>query len=96
MFYNLLDPENDNHSTYNRVTIDPAYAEGLLMNVYSKLPSASFSFNDVCTDDAVSNDKVNSYFRMASGQWSAQYNPMSYWGQPERGYPLPEPVYSAD
>ena len=81
----LLDPENDNHDTYNRVTYDPAYAEGLLMNVYSKLPSASFSFNDVATDDAVSNDKLNGYLRMASGQWSAQYNPMSNWDNLNKG-----------
>ena len=81
----LLDPENDNHDTYNRVTYDPAYAEGLLMNVYSKLPSAGFSFNDVATDDAVSNDKFNGYLRMATGQWSALYNPMSNWDNLNKG-----------
>ena len=81
----LLDPEDDNHDTFDRVSYDPAYAEGLLMNVYSKLPSASFSFNDVATDDAVSNDKFNSYLRMATGQWSAQYNPMSNWDNLNEG-----------
>ena len=81
----LLDPENDNHDTFDRVSYDPAYAEGLLMNVYSKLPSASFSFNDAATDDAVSNDKFNSYLRMATGQWSAQYNPMNNWDNLNEG-----------
>ncbi|HBL77085.1 MAG: hypothetical protein A2W90_19060 [Bacteroidetes bacterium GWF2_42_66] len=81
----LLDPEDDNHNTFDRVTWDPAYAEGLLMNVYGKLPSASFSFNDVATDDAVSNDKLNSYLRMATGQWSAQYNPVSNWNNLNEG-----------
>ena len=81
----LLDPENDNHDTFNRVTYDPAYAEGLLMNVYSKLPSSGFSFNDVATDDAVSNDKFNGYLRMATGQWSALYNPMSNWDNLNKG-----------
>jgi hypothetical protein len=82
---NLLEPENDNHDTFNRVTYDPAYAEGLLMNVYSKLPTAGFSFNDVATDDAVSNDKFNGYLRMATGQWSALYNPMSNWDNLNKG-----------
>ncbi len=81
----LLDPENDNHNTFNRVTYDPGYAEGLLMNVYGKLPSAGFSFNDVATDDAVSNDKFNGYLRMATGQWSALYNPMSNWDNLNKG-----------
>jgi hypothetical protein len=81
----LLEPENDNHNTFNRVTYDPAYAEGLLMNVYSKLPTASFNFNDVATDDAVSNDKFNGYLRMATGQWSALYNPISNWENLNKG-----------
>jgi len=81
----LLEPENDNHDTFNRVTNDPAYAEGLLMNVYSKLPTSGFSFNDVATDDAVSNDKFNGYLRMATGQWSAMYNPMSNWDNLNKG-----------
>jgi hypothetical protein len=75
----LLDPENDNHDTFARVYIDPAYAEGLLMNAYSKMPTNGFSFNEVATDDAVTNDKLNGYLRMATGQWSAQYNPVSIW-----------------
>lgn len=81
----LLDPVDDNHDTFDRVNKDPAYAEGLLINVYSKLPSASFSFNDVATDDAVSNNKFNSYLQMATGQWSAIYNPMSNWDNLNKG-----------
>jgi len=75
----LIDPENDNHNTFARVSYDPAFAEGLLMNAYNKMPTSSFSFNEVATDDAVSNDKFNGYLRMATGQWSAQYNPVSIW-----------------
>ena len=37
------------------------------MNVYSKLPSTSFSFNDVATDDAVSNDKFNGMLQQGLG-----------------------------
>lgn len=75
----LLDPINDNHSTVDRIMTDPAFAEGLLMNAYIKLPTNSYSFNDVATDDAVTNDKFNTYLRMNTGQWSAQSNPISIW-----------------
>ncbi len=75
----LLDPENDNHNTFARVAYDPGFAEGLMMNAYSKMPTGGFSFNEVATDDAVSNDKFSGYLRMATGQWSAQYNPISNW-----------------
>ena len=81
----LLEPEDDNHDTFDRVAYDPAYAEGLLMNVYLKLPTAGFSFNDVATDDAVSNNKFNDYLRMATGQWSALYNPVSNWNNMNEG-----------
>ena len=33
----------------------------------------------MATDDAVSSNKVNSYLRMATGQWSAIFNPVNQW-----------------
>ena len=75
----LLDPENDNHSTVDRIYQDPSFAEGLLITAYTKLPTNSLSFNDVATDDAVTNNKLDSYLRMATGQWSALFNPVSQW-----------------
>lgn len=76
---NLLEPENENYTTFDMVYQDPAFAEGLLMTVYSKLPTNGFRYNEVATDDAVSNNKSNSYRKMATGQWSALYNPVSEW-----------------
>lgn len=75
----FLQPEDDDHSTTARIYEDPSFAEGLLMTAYSKLPTNSISFNDVATDDAVSNVKTNGYLRMATGQWSALYNPVNQW-----------------
>ena len=75
----LLDPVDDNHSTIDRVYQDPKFAEGLLMDAYYRLPTNSLSIIDVATDDAVTNDKLSSYLRMATGQWSALYNPVSQW-----------------
>lgn len=76
---NIFESENENLGTMDRIYQSPAFAEGLLMTAYIKLPSNSLSFNDMATDDAVSNDKTNSFLRMATGQWSAIYNPVGVW-----------------
>lgn len=75
----LFEPVDDNHSTFTRVMNDPAFAEGILDYGYTKIPTNTFSYNDVATDDAVSNDKLNSYMRIATGEWSSSYDPMSKW-----------------
>jgi len=75
----MLEPENDNHSTVDRIYNDPAFAEGLLLTAYTKIPTNGLSFNEVATDDAVTNNKLSSYLRMATGEWSALYNPMNQW-----------------
>jgi len=75
----ILEPENDNHSTVDRIYSDPGFGEGLLMTAYAKLPTNGLSFNEVATDDAVTNDKLNNYLRMATGEWSALFNPMNQW-----------------
>ncbi len=75
----LLEPENDNHSTIDRIYTDPPFAEGLLITAYVKIPTNGLSFNEVATDDAVTNNKLDSYLRMATGEWSALYNPVNQW-----------------
>ena len=67
----MFDPENENISSFDRVYTDPGFAEGLLISAYARIPTNSLSFNDVATDDAVTNDKNNGYLRMATGEWSA-------------------------
>lgn len=76
----LLEPSDDNHRTLQDIYDDPAFAEGLLMNAYTRLPTNSYSFNDVATDDAVTNDKFSGYLNMATGQWSSINNPVDQWG----------------
>lgn len=75
----ILDPDIENVDSFDRAFKDPAFAEGILMNVYSRLPTALIGLTDVATDDAVTNDQTNIYTRMANGQWSAQFNPVSVW-----------------
>ena len=74
-----LAPLDDNHRTLEDIYSDPAYAEGILMNAYTRLPTNGYSFNDVATDDAVTNDKFNPLLNMATGSWSAANNPVDQW-----------------
>ncbi len=75
----MFDPENENLSTFDRVYTDPGFAEGLLVSAYARIPTNNLTFNDVATDDAVTNNKDDSYLRMATGEWSALYNPVNRW-----------------
>lgn len=74
----MLEPEKDNNYTVDRAYKDPVYAQGLLDRAYLMLPG-DYSFNDVATDDLVSNNRANVYLRMATGEWSSQFNPMETW-----------------
>lgn len=76
----LMDPADENNRGFQDIYEDAAFAEGLLLNGYIFLPNGSYSFNDVATDDAVSNDVTSSYRSMATGQWSAISNPVNRWG----------------
>lgn len=75
----LTEPGLDNQFTDDRVLKDPAFAEGILLRGYRLLPT-NYSFEEVATDDAVSNERGNGYLRMATGEWSAQFNPLDNWG----------------
>ena len=75
----LLEPEDDNHSTLQRVYDDPEFAEGLLLRAYAYIPTNDYRWDEVATDDAVTNDKFSSYMRMATGEWTALYNPQNFW-----------------
>lgn len=71
-------PADDNHLTFDEVYRSPSFAEGILMNAYSELPNYNYA-SDIATDDAVTNNKDDSYLKMATGQWSAINNPTSRW-----------------
>lgn len=58
---------------------DSRFPYGILLNGYNRIPTNSWSFNDVATDDAVSNDQNNAYLKLATGQWTANNNPVNQW-----------------
>ena len=74
----MLEPDLDNTYDQDRVKSDPAFAEGLLLQAYEALPQG-YTFDEVATDDAVTNDKNSDYLSMATGSWSALSNPMETW-----------------
>jgi len=80
----LLEPKDDNHSTIDRVFAEPAFAEGLLIRAFTYIPTNDYRWDEVATDDAVTNDKLNTYLRMAKGEWTAQNNPQNLWDNSNR------------
>jgi hypothetical protein len=75
----MFSPANDNHSTLQRIYEDPNFAEGLLMAAYNRLPTNNYSFSEVATDDAVTNDKFSTFLQIGTGMWSSLNNPMEQW-----------------
>ena len=75
----MFEPAIENHKDNNDLYNMPAWATGLLGHAYISNPLGSWSFTDVATDDAVSNDPNNGYLLMATGSWRANNNPMDRW-----------------
>jgi len=78
----LIEPAQENNrqldpSAY--LPSDSRFPFGILLNGYNRIPTNSWSFNDVATDDAVSNDQTNAYLKIATGQWTANNNPANQW-----------------
>lgn len=77
----LFEPAIENNLGIDHMYNNAQYAEGILANGYTRIPIASYSFNEVATDDAVSNDTGNSYRKAAAGSWTADNNPFDRWTQ---------------
>ena len=75
----LIEPAIENNRSLDDMYAEAEYAQGILLNAYTRLPNNGYSFDDVATDDAVSNLNGNSYREVATGQWTAQNNPFDQW-----------------
>lgn len=75
----VFEPAPENNLPLDYLEDNATYAENMLGMVYTYLPNGNFSFNDVATDDAVTNDPENSWRRIAAGQWTSSSNPMNCW-----------------
>ena len=74
-----LHPEEDFRMNKEHVIASPDYSEGLLAYVYLQMPYRTLRFDEVATDDAVSNDPSNSFRKMAAGGWSATASAQNFW-----------------
>ena len=74
-----LNPEENFRMNKDQVISRPEYAEGLLDYAYKEMPYYTLRFDEVATDDAVSNVPTNTYRLMATGGWSALSNAQDFW-----------------
>jgi len=82
VFYGCADvfePALENNRSVDDEGIEPRFAHGLLVNGYARIPTDSWSFNDMATDDAVANTEDNAYFGVADGQWAPNNDPLQEW-----------------
>lgn len=70
----LFSPADEN---LDRTYVDQKL-QGFLLNAYSAIPTY-YDNTEYATDDAVTNQKTNTYLKMALGSWSSQSNPVSRW-----------------
>ena len=75
----LFEPAIENIRGVEDAYEEASYAEGLLINGYIRIPTLNWSFNDVATDDAVSNDINNTYRQAATGRWASNFDPFTQW-----------------
>ncbi len=83
----MLEPVDENRLGIDYIGSDPESAEGILLQGYTGLFS-QFTFTETATDDAVNNKMSNGYKRMATGELSAQFNPLSRWSRFENVFYL--------
>jgi hypothetical protein len=74
----LMTADPENQKSIAQMYTDASYAQGFLVNAYRSIP-AYYDNSDYGTDDAVTNQKNNSYLQMAKGSWTAANNPVNLW-----------------
>lgn len=75
----LIDPAIENIQGREDMLERPRLAQGLLINAYLRIPTNGWSFSEMATDDAVSNEPSNGFLNMATGQWASNNNPVAQW-----------------
>jgi len=81
----MFTPADENNRQAEDFTEESAYAHGLLIYGYGRLPYLTTTQTDIATDDAVTNNQNNTYKLMAEGEWQSDNNPMSVWNQCKDG-----------
>ena len=81
----MFEPADENNRQLEDLPKESSYAHGLLIYGYDRLPYQTTTQTDIATDDAVTNQKNNSYLNMATGTWASDNNPMSQWNNCKDG-----------
>lgn len=68
----LFEPAIENIKDESTMENEAKYADRILGSSYILLPYSSTPYNDVATDDAVSNESSNAWRSMAGGSWTSQ------------------------
>jgi hypothetical protein len=77
----FLEQDLDNRLTEEEMLNDPAFFEGLLLHAYNAMPSINSFGEAIAADNAATNDKNSDALKMATGEWSSSFYPMSKWSQ---------------
>ena len=75
----MFEPAEENKRQENAMYEESAYAYGLQMYGYGRLPYLTTTTTDIATDDAVTNVTSSVYLNMATGSWASDNDPMSQW-----------------
>lgn len=67
----LFEPAKENFKDEQQMHDDPAYAQGFLLRAYGNIPGY-YNNSEYATDDAVINQKSDSYLTMATGGWTSR------------------------
>lgn len=73
----LIEPLKELYLENESLYSNPRLAQGLLGDVYEENPLRNYPWDDLATDDAVSNDVGNQYKRIAGGNWTADNSPVN-------------------
>ena len=65
----MFEPADENNRPEEVMYEESAYAHGLLMYAYDRLPYITTTTTDIATDDAVTNNLNSTYLLMATGSW---------------------------
>ena len=81
----MFDPADENKRQLEDLAEESAYAHGLLIFAYERIPYMNTTQTDIATDDAVTNVTNNTYLNMATGTWASDNNPVSQWNNCKNG-----------
>lgn len=68
----MFSPATENIKDESTFDKEANFADQILGSAYILMPYSSSPYNDVATDDAVSNDLSNTWLTMAGGAWTSQ------------------------